>query len=175
VTVNRAPVLTRWATVVAERLEFEAATALTLRKAVAGLNTQAKGRRLGIFKPPKLEGGKPPKKHGPGEDYWVELCGRAVPVKNTTDGVRAVVKHWPIDPQLVETYLGRAFRDLVCSRFDAPSRARVAPDFLGPRVAKRRRARRVGQSGIKPEEPPRLAATARPRSSSACRVAVRTV
>ena len=50
VKINRAPVLTLWATVVAERLGYDHETALTLGKAVAGLNAQAKGRRLGIFR-----------------------------------------------------------------------------------------------------------------------------
>jgi hypothetical protein len=45
------PVLTLWAAVVARRLGFAEDEALTLGKAVAGLNAQAKGRRLGIFKP----------------------------------------------------------------------------------------------------------------------------
>jgi hypothetical protein len=111
VTVNRAPVLTLWAAVVAERLGFDADVALTLGKAVAGLNAQAKGRRLGIFKPPKLAGGQPPKKYGLGEDFWVDLCGRAVPAKETKEGVRAVVKDKPIDPQQVSGYLDRAFGD----------------------------------------------------------------
>ena len=47
VTINRAPVLTLWAAVVAEELGFDADTALTLGKAVAGLNAQTKGRSLG--------------------------------------------------------------------------------------------------------------------------------
>jgi hypothetical protein len=111
ITVNRAPVLTLWAAVVAERLGFDADAALTLGKAVAGLNAQSKGRALGIFKPPVLEPGKKPKKTGLGEDLWIELCGRAVPAKNTDDGVRAVVKDKPIDPEQVRTYLGRAFGD----------------------------------------------------------------
>ncbi len=51
VSINRAPVLTLWAAVVAQRLGFDADEALTLGKAVAGLNAQAKGRKLGIFKP----------------------------------------------------------------------------------------------------------------------------
>ena len=50
-SINRAPVLTLWASVVAQRLGFDEDEALTLAKAVAGLNAQAKGRRLGIFKP----------------------------------------------------------------------------------------------------------------------------
>ena len=62
ITVNRAPVLTLWAAVVAERLGFDSDAALTLGKAVAGLNAQSKGRAIGIFKPPVLEPGKKPKK-----------------------------------------------------------------------------------------------------------------
>ena len=48
IKINRAPVLTLWAVVVAERLGYDEKTALTLGKAVAGLNAQSKGRRLGI-------------------------------------------------------------------------------------------------------------------------------
>ena len=51
ISINRAPVLTLWAAVVAERLGFHREEALTLGKALAGLNAQSKGRRLGIFKP----------------------------------------------------------------------------------------------------------------------------
>ena len=109
VKINRAPVLTLWATVVAERLGYEPETALTLGKCLAGLNAQSKGRMLGIFGPPKGQHGAPPKKTGLGEDFWVELCGRGVPVKNTEDGIRAVVKDKPIDPAKVNTYLGSKF------------------------------------------------------------------
>jgi hypothetical protein len=49
VKINRAPVLTLWATIVAERLGYDHDAALTLGKAVAGLNAQSKGRRLGLF------------------------------------------------------------------------------------------------------------------------------
>lgn len=51
ISINRAPVLTLWAAVVSQRLGFTEYEALTLGKAVAGLNAQAKGRRLGLFKP----------------------------------------------------------------------------------------------------------------------------
>jgi hypothetical protein len=110
VTINRAPVLTLWGAVVAERLGYERDTALTFGKAVAGLNAQSKGRMLGIFGPPKSpeKGGKP-KKVGLGEEFWIDVCGRGVPAKNTKDGVRAVVKDQPIDPEKVEKYLAKAF------------------------------------------------------------------
>jgi len=50
ILINRAPVLTLWATNVAYRLGFEKDEALSLGKAVAGLNAQSKTQRLGIFK-----------------------------------------------------------------------------------------------------------------------------
>jgi hypothetical protein len=109
VTVNRAPVLTLWAAVVAARMGYRWEEALTLGRAVAGLNAQSKGRRLGIFAERKGEQGKPPKKVGLGEEFWVEVVGRAVPAKRTEEGVRAVVKDQPIDPDKVERYLRSKF------------------------------------------------------------------
>src|SRR4051794_17572347 len=78
VSVNRAAVLTLWAAVVAERLGFDAGEALSLGRAVAGLNAQSKGRRLGIFKPHERKA-KESREKGPGERFRVEVCGRAVP------------------------------------------------------------------------------------------------
>jgi len=77
ISINRAPVLTLWAAVVAERLGFDHDEALTLGKAVAGLNAQAKGRRLGIFKPHEEKAQKAREKK-PDETFLVELCGRTV-------------------------------------------------------------------------------------------------
>ena len=112
VMINRAPVLTLWAAVVAEKLGYEHDTALTLGKCVAGLNAQSKGRMLGIFGQPKgPERGLPPKKVGLGEDAWIELCERGVPVKHTDEGIRAVVKDKPIEPAKVEKYLAGKFGD----------------------------------------------------------------
>jgi len=108
IQINRAPVLTLWAAVVAERLGYGREEALTFGKAVAGLNAQAKGRRLGIFKPGQ-EKGKRPKKSGLGEEFWVEICGRAVPAMRTDGGIRAVVKDKLIDPEKVAAYLAGKF------------------------------------------------------------------
>ncbi len=47
--MNRAPVLTLWATIVARRLGYDEDEALTLGKAVAGQTTAAKGKRLGLY------------------------------------------------------------------------------------------------------------------------------
>ena len=109
VTINRAPVLTLWAAVVAERMGHDRDTALSLGKAVSGLNAQAKGRRIGIFSPSKTEGGRKVRKTGLGEDFWVYVCGRSVPAKDTAEGVRAVVKDKPIEPPAVQKYLDSKF------------------------------------------------------------------
>ncbi len=110
VMINRAPVLTLWAAVVAERLGYRRAEALTLGKAVAGLNAQAKGRRLGIYKPGRDKGKKAPR-GGLGEEFWVEICGRPVPAIGTDDGIRAVVRDKRIDPAGVTRYLEGKFGD----------------------------------------------------------------
>ncbi|MGD0107341.1 MAG: hypothetical protein ABSC06_25375 [Rhodopila sp.] len=47
ILVNRAPVLTLWATVVAERLGHPADTALTLGRAVAGSAARVKATNIG--------------------------------------------------------------------------------------------------------------------------------
>ena len=69
ISINRAPVLTLWAAVVARRLGLDEDEALTLGKALAALNAQAKGRRLGSFFdcPVKVNGLRWPQfRHGPG-------------------------------------------------------------------------------------------------------------
>ena len=112
VKVNRAPVLTLWAAVVAERLGYEHDTALSFGKCVAGLNAQTKGRMLGIYGEPKAaERGGPPRKTGLGEEFWVELCSRPIPCKTTEEGVRAVIKDKPIDPAATRKYLESKFGD----------------------------------------------------------------
>src|SRR5438477_7784341 len=90
VSVNRAPVLTLWAAVVAERLGFDEDASLTLGRAVAALNAQSKGRRLGIFKPKEKEAEKP-RPEAPAEVSQVEVCGRTVPTRHTGRGPRAVL------------------------------------------------------------------------------------
>ncbi len=109
IKVNRAPVLTLWAAVVAERLGHDHEAALSLGKCLAGLNAQSKGRMLGIFGPPKAAERGAPKKRGLGEEFWIELCGRPLPAKNTPSGVRAVVGAEVIDPAPVERYLASKF------------------------------------------------------------------
>ena len=106
VTVNRAPVLTLWAAIVAERLGFERDEALTMGRVVAGLNAYAKGKSLGIFKPAPEEVKRERKRLAKGAQLHVDLLHRAVPVVRTPDGLRAVSKDKPIAPESVQRYLG---------------------------------------------------------------------
>src|SRR5947199_5714649 len=108
ISMNRAPVLTLWAAVVAQRLGFDQDEALTLGKALAGLNAQAKGRRLGIFKPHEEKAKKAREKER-GQRFWIEVLGRPVPATNTDDGIRAVRGSKPLDPDSVRRYLEDLF------------------------------------------------------------------
>jgi len=110
VLVNRAPVLTLWAAVVAERLGFNPDEALSLGKAVAGLNAQAKGRALGIFEA-RPEVVRKARQETRGEEFWITLCGRPVPAKNTDNGIRAVSGDKVIEPDNAARYLSQKFGD----------------------------------------------------------------
>jgi hypothetical protein len=112
IKINRAPVLTLWAAVVAERLGYGKETALTLGKAVAGLNAQSKGRRLGIYEEKSEEKKKEEKKKEKEVKVeFIELLGRGIPAVKTSKGMRAAIKGEEIDPDSVETYLQQKFKD----------------------------------------------------------------
>src|SRR5512136_3066472 len=103
VKINRAPVLTLWAAVVAERLGFDRDAALTLGKSVAGLNAQAKGQRLGVFEKPIDQPAEAVSKaRKPAEQFSVSLLGRSVPAVQTPQGMRATAKDKPLDPGSVQ-------------------------------------------------------------------------
>ncbi len=110
IKINRAPVLTLWAAIVAERLGYDEETALTLGKAVAGLNAQSKGRRLGIYgEKSEEEKEKETKKKKPVKTEFIEILGRDVPAIKTPKGLRAAVKGEAIYAESVETYLKQKF------------------------------------------------------------------
>jgi hypothetical protein len=108
ITINRAPVLALWAAVVAERLGFSRDEALSLGRAVTGLNAQAKGRHLGIYhqREPQASSDKAPTRRA---GRAVELMGREIPVMKTAEGLRAVSKGAPVSAESAERYLQTKF------------------------------------------------------------------
>jgi hypothetical protein len=112
IKINRAPVLTLWAAVVAERFGYDKETALTLGKAVAGLNAQSKGKKLGIYEEKsEEEKEQEAKKAKQVKTEFIEILGRGVPTVETPNGLRAAEKGKPIHAESVETYLRQKFGD----------------------------------------------------------------
>ncbi len=113
IKINRAPVLTLWAAIVAERLGQDHEAALTLGRAVAGLNAYSKGKRLGIYdeKEAAAEEAEARPQPRPEPEEQFKLLGRSVPVQATPQGLRAVAKGEPISPASVERYLAGKFRE----------------------------------------------------------------
>lgn len=110
VKINRAPVLTLWAAVVAQRLGFRWDEALTLGRAVAGLNAYSKGAALGLFTPAPKSVREARAKARAGR-MKVDVLGRAVPVARTKAGLRATSGGRVINPESVTRYLEGKFRD----------------------------------------------------------------
>jgi hypothetical protein len=137
ITINRAPVLTLWAAVVAERLGYDRDAALTLGQAVAGLNARSKARRLGIIdKSTEHDQKHEQRARKPAQPSVVPLLGREVPVTTTAQGVRATRDEQPIDPRGVTRYLQQKFGaalPAVRDAMEAPAKA-YPPEHLAAKA-----------------------------------------
>ena len=111
IRVNRAPVLTLWAAVVAERLGYSRDEALTMGRVVAGLNAYSKGKALGLYSPQPQSVKEHRSKLEPGSVVRIDLLHRAVPAVRTAGGLRAISKDRPVEPESVERYLASKFQD----------------------------------------------------------------
>jgi len=112
IRINRAPVLTLWASIVAERLGFDHDEALTLGRALAGLTAHAKGVRLGIFEPTSGEEIQRRRQEvGQDEQVYVRLMGREIALARTAEGFRAIEKGKSTKPAAVTSYLASKFGD----------------------------------------------------------------
>jgi hypothetical protein len=119
VRINRAPVLTLWAAVVAERMGHSWESAFTLGKAMAGLNAQAKGRTLGIYTAKPADTPAAEQKRTGAGVVWVTICGRPVPARATPEGLRAVTGDTVISAGSVTAYLAKAFGDSLGEALEA--------------------------------------------------------
>ena len=120
IEINRAPVLTLWAAIVPTRLGFDWEEALTLGRAVAGLNAYSKGKALGLFEPTPeaIKEKRQQLRRGKGA-FSIDLLNRKVPAVHTEAGIRALQKDQPTNPASVMNYLTRAFGDVLDDARDA--------------------------------------------------------
>ena len=108
ITVNRAPVLTLWGAVVAERIGHSRATALTLGKTIAGKTAFSKGQTIGGAK--RREPAAPPTAKSVAEKTrFIAFMGRHATMVETASGPLAVADGVPIAPKEVEKYLEEKF------------------------------------------------------------------
>ncbi len=114
-------VLTLWAAAVAEVLGFEHDEALTLGRAVAGLNAYLKGVSLGFFQPTPTDVKEQRQKMRKEETVTVDLLHRAVPAKYIDEGLRKLSGDSPIRPESVQKYLEGKFGDALAARRARPT------------------------------------------------------
>ncbi|KAF8339780.1 uncharacterized protein EI90DRAFT_2282659 [Cantharellus anzutake] len=110
VIINRAPVMTAWAAVVAERLKFTRAEALSIASVYAEKNASSKGVALGIFHKDKdsdFEGGS--------TQPYIELMGRKPVMKTDAGEWRGIVKGEAAEPEMAYRYIQRSFKHLMGS------------------------------------------------------------
>jgi hypothetical protein len=114
ILINRAPVLTLWAAVVAEREGFSFQEGLTYGRYVSGMLAQSKGRSLGIYEAhEKTEAEKKARKRRDEQlgVHRIDTFGLQVPVVHVGEGENhAVSQGKPIDPGSVYSYLIKSFK-----------------------------------------------------------------
>lgn len=110
---RRAPVLTLWVAVCAERQGFTFAEGLTFGKTISVWFAQSKGRAIGVLEEPSPEEQQQRaswRARVAASSEPVRVCGRTVRCKREADGaLRAILGDTPVAPDSVMAYLRRAF------------------------------------------------------------------
>ena len=152
ILVNRAPVLTLWATVVARRLGYSEEEALTLGKAIAGQTAAAKGKRLGLYAGKTTSDAETlrEKRQDLGAGL-VQFMGRAIPCLRTDRGLRALDETRPMDPEVVRRYLASKFGEALSSvrdRLEALAAAHAPTELEWAGMDLYMRFRPIGPTGV---------------------------
>ncbi|KAK9847254.1 hypothetical protein WJX84_000566 [Apatococcus fuscideae] len=115
VQVNRAPVITLWAAVVAQRQGHSRDAALTFGKYISGMLAQSKGRSIGIYEDdskPEEEKSEAKRKEEEAGVQRVDVFGMSVKAVKVGEELRAAESNnKPSSPKATEGYLQRAFGD----------------------------------------------------------------
>jgi hypothetical protein len=117
IKINRAPVLTLWGAIVAECMGYDWDEALTLGRAVAGLNAASKARSLGLVRESSAKKKEPRPRSAASET--VLLLGREVPAVRTPEGLRAAKDGRADSPESVDRYLRGRFGESYEAAADA--------------------------------------------------------
>ncbi len=107
IRVNRAPVLTLWAAIVAECLGHDADAAITLGRAVAGSSARVKARAIGLEEKRGDGGARDAAKPAP--QQTVHLLGRDLPVVERNGSSYALDHGKPASPGPARAYVEKAF------------------------------------------------------------------
>ncbi|KAE9410642.1 hypothetical protein BT96DRAFT_984149 [Gymnopus androsaceus JB14] len=105
--VNRAPLMTAWSTIVAERMGFEREEALSIASSYTEMNAIAKGVSLGIYKDGKQKGLEAVKG---GTQPYVDIMGRRPLYQIHNDRWRALHSGAPTHPNTAFSYISRSLR-----------------------------------------------------------------
>ncbi|KAJ3901220.1 hypothetical protein F5879DRAFT_348171 [Lentinula edodes] len=105
--VNRAPLMTAWATVVAERMGFQREEALSIASSYTEMNALSKGVSLGIYREGKQKGLEATKG---GTQPYVDLMGRRPLYQIQNNCWRALHNGTPAQPSTAYAYLSRSLR-----------------------------------------------------------------
>lgn len=112
IQINRAPCLTLWASVVAQRQGWTWDEALTAGRWVAGVLAHSKGVSQGMYEPKERTQEEREARKKRDERlgvHHVTVFGMKIPVKEVSGVKRAVSEGKPIEPKAIQTYLKRAF------------------------------------------------------------------
>ncbi|KAJ7228585.1 hypothetical protein GGX14DRAFT_547571 [Mycena pura] len=105
--VNRAPLLTAWATLVAERLGFQREEALSIASVYTEMNAISKGVSMGVYK----QGSEIGMEASPGGSQpYVDLMGRRPLFRTQSSQWRALSGGVAVQPSTAFSYISRALR-----------------------------------------------------------------
>ncbi|KAF7433007.1 hypothetical protein PC9H_004951 [Pleurotus ostreatus] len=109
VVVNRAPVMSAWATVVAERMGFKREEALSIASVYTEMNAISKGVALGIFAKSRTNDANPSRN---GSQPYVDFIGRRSLYETQNSQWRAILNGSPASPGTAFGYISRSFKHL---------------------------------------------------------------
>ncbi|KAF4575022.1 hypothetical protein EYR36_006378 [Pleurotus pulmonarius] len=109
VVVNRAPVMSAWATVVAERMGFNREEALSIASVYTEMNAISKGVALGIFDKNRANDASASRN---GSQPYVDFIGRRSLYETQNGQWRAILNGSPASPGTAFGYISRSFKHL---------------------------------------------------------------